>query len=1461
MQLGISELVVRNFFAAESYAMKRDDLLRRKAEIERDRAEIEREFAEIQGQIAAWVTELTPVGVIAVPAVKRDRKKYTSIAVVKRGRREESKRAAVAHVAEIMRRAPLEVKEEKFETPVWIRHPFRNISDMQLTIPEGYPNGWDPYAMAREFEGSTTEEVLRAIRKLRAIKVMLGMTCTLRKDGTRDLMVLTKWGVMTALTNADADAAREFFDDSFAYVNEEFENYCVNGSGWTIESVDKLDLQIVQYRPGRGGSHMESPAWIVAKKCCINVKNKDQDCFRYALTAAVDRPAANAERPSYYNKPERRNLFNLSGIDMPAKCCSRTFQRFEAQNPKYSLLVWQCPMQSASRGDLFPAYISPHEDRERIILVLLYEGEAESEETAKSHYITVSNVNALLRVDSNYEAHCLRCLHTFAGANSKANLERHMQNPCGNKVCEFPTPGKNDMLKFDDFDKKLKVPYAIYADFEAGFDASVKKKLGKSTERLNEHIANSYTLTTTGPGGGAIKKYCQFYRGGNPALHFLETAQRIAEELKTRMQKFRIRPPLSELDEGLWVNSEYCHLCERGGFTEYGKQEGFVGKDGTVVKAGTIRKTDKVRDHCHVTGEYRGAAHNKCNLKARTNYKIPVFFHNLKGYDAHLLFTSIGDVDGKLTVIATNTEKYVSFSIGNLVFKDSMQFMEGGLAKHAKNLPADKFRQTKALAVESGVDLDLLKQKGIYPYSWVDSDEKFAIDSLPPQKAFHNDLENEPCSDEDYKHAQAVWEAAKCKNFGDYHDLYLKLDVALLTDVFENFRNTCHATYGLDPAHYFTFPGFAWSAMLKYTKVEVQLLTDPDMYIAMEEAKRGGVCAVSLRHAKANNPRCDGYDESISDTYIHYLDANNLYGWAMVQKLPIRGFKLGDIGKWNMDRIRAMRDDASHGAFLCVDLEYPPEIHDLHNDFPLCPERMKIPRKWLSPYQEALVGKHYSDCEKLVPNLRDKSKYWIHYRNLKFALEHGLKLKSVHRVLEFQQEAWMKPYIELNTQLRTAATNEAAKDLFKLANNAVFGKTMEDMRRRRDIQALRNDSNSFRKWVAEPTYQGRKVVSENLVIAERAKKKIKLFKPMFVGAAVLDLSKLHMWAFWYDYIKPKYGADARLCYTDTDSLVIAITTKTDPMLEFVGSDGSMFDTSDYAPGHPQQSDDNKKKLGKMKDEAMGVAISEFVGLRPKLYAMRLDAKEHKARQKKGQEIETKKSKGTKKAVVKQEIRFEHYLQTLQTKISMQHSQMGFKTDRHRVYTERIMKTSLSALDTKRWIEPDGITTIAYGHYSHPHVDKVVFDSVRAPPPRPAAVLEDWSKKTCAQHRPTCKGGKYCYHYSKAVDCERAAWMGLHGHPRPVAERSVAKPVCAVIVLAPVVVPLVEVAPVAVATVPKVIYNYIPSTHENRTDWLDQPCALRRKKCKGGSECNHCRGTPRGEWYYTALDERAASMYD
>lgn len=371
----------------------------------------------------------------------------------------------------------------------------------------------------------------------------------------------------------------------------------------------------------------------------------------------------------------------------------------------------------------------------------------------------------------------------------------------------------------------------------------------------------------------------------------------------------------------------------------------------------------------------------------------------------------------------------MSHSLDNLVFKDSCQFLQKGLAAVTKTLPKEDFVQTNALAKEFGIEPALLHCKGVYPYSWVDgAPEKFAQSELPPITAFHNDLDDEPCSQSDYDHANNVWKLSGCKNFGDYHDLYLKLDVTILTDVFESFRRSMKKSYGLDPAHYFTLPGFAWSAKLKMTGIKMEL-TDLNMVASVEGMLRGGVCAVSHRHAKANNPRVAGYDPTKPKKWLRYDDANNLYGWAMSQKLPVGNFKWGQISKWSEARIIAMKDDASHGAFFCVDLEYPVEIHDLHNDFPLCPERMNIPREFLSPYQEALVNeaKSYTDCEKLVPNLRNKSEYWIHYRNLKFALAHGLKLIAIHQVIEFRQAAFMKPYIDFNTKMRAESKSDSKK--------------------------------------------------------------------------------------------------------------------------------------------------------------------------------------------------------------------------------------------------------------------------------------------------------------------------------------------------------------------------------------------------------------------------------------------------
>ena len=227
-------------------------------------------------------------------------------------------------------------------------------------------------------------------------------------------------------------------------------------------------------------------------------------------------------------------------------------------------------------------------------------------------------------------------------------------------------------------------------------------------------------------------------------------------------------------------------------------------------------------------------------------------------------------------------EKYITFSLGGLRFIDSLNFLQASLDSLARATPKESLKITSTIAKGS----DLLYKKGIYPYEYMDSWERFTETRLPDKEEFYSKLNDENITGEEYEHAQAVWEAFGCKTLGNYHDLYIKTDVALLAGVFENFRNLCQEQYGLDPAHYLTSPGLSWDALLKKTGVELELLTDIDMHLFVERGMRGGISMVSKRYAKANNPYVPGCDPSQKTTYIPYEDANNLYGWAMIKPLP-----------------------------------------------------------------------------------------------------------------------------------------------------------------------------------------------------------------------------------------------------------------------------------------------------------------------------------------------------------------------------------------------------------------------------------------------------------------------------------------------------------------------------------------------------------------------------------------------
>ena len=235
----------------------------------------------------------------------------------------------------------------------------------------------------------------------------------------------------------------------------------------------------------------------------------------------------------------------------------------------------------------------------------------------------------------------------------------------------------------------------------------------------------------------------------------------------------------------------------------------------------------------------------------------------------------------------------------------------------------------------------LLLRKCVYPYEYMDSWEKFNETSIPPKEAFYSELNLEDTTNEDYAHVQKVWDVFEIKNRGEYHDLYVQSDTLLLADVFENFRDKCVEIYGLDPAHFLSAPGLAWQACLKKTGVELELLTDVDMLLMIEEGIRGRVCQAIYRYAKTNK-YMDKHDKKIT-SYLLYLDANNLYGWVMSQKLPINGFKwVEDLSEFNESFIKNYDENHDRGYFLEVNVEYPENLFNSHKDLPFLAERKKL---------------------------------------------------------------------------------------------------------------------------------------------------------------------------------------------------------------------------------------------------------------------------------------------------------------------------------------------------------------------------------------------------------------------------------------------------------------------------------------------------------------------------------------
>ena len=590
---------------------------------------------------------------------------------------------------------------------------------------------------------------------------------------------------------------------------------------------------------------------------------------------------------------------------------------------------------------------------------------------------------------------CRNCLQCFY---SNESLAKHRVDCIAiNGVQDIKMPKKfkdkngvwrSPCVYFKNHHNSLPVPFCIYADFECATEkiSGCQPSDSRSyTQQYQKHTACSFGYKVVCHYDQKYSGDAVIYRGKDCIERFMKC---MFEEVKNCQSIIRdnFNKPLimTEEDEKAFKKATHCHICEK------------------KYKVDDVT----VRDHCHVTGKYRGSAHQTCNLKLQISaekIKIPVIFHNLKGYDSHFIMNELGKkkffkminndkgekVKEKIvdripvSVIAQNAEKYMAFYINNnLAFIDSLQFMNSSLSKLASNLSEDDFIYTKKYFTDP-VQFNLMKRKGVYPYDYMDSFSKFNDTELPDIEEFYSLLNDTNISENDYKHAKNVWNTFNLQNMGEYHDLYLKRDILLLTDVFENFRKTCLTYYKLDPLHYITSPGLAWDAMLKMTKINLELITDIDMQLFIEKGLRGGISYIAHRHAEANNKYMKNYDPDKPSSYIPYLDANNLYGWAMSQPLPYGKFKwvypgttfyLNELNEIKVgDTLVEKKKGIGH--IYEVDLEYPEELHELHNDYPCAAEKIKVSDDMLSDYCREIKNKFNissGNVNKLIPTLSDK---------------------------------------------------------------------------------------------------------------------------------------------------------------------------------------------------------------------------------------------------------------------------------------------------------------------------------------------------------------------------------------------------------------------------------------------------------------------------------------------------------
>jgi len=1048
---------------------------------------------------------------------------------------------------------------------------------------------------------------------------------------------------------------------------KKFDSILLQGSGWSLDNVAFHIAKIYKNKNLRGAKYIPTPEPINNKRNgLVNIQNDDNECFRWCLKFHQSESKLDkATRITALKKVVDK--YNYKDINYPTT--KADFITFENNNPTVQINVFE---YDDEKEEPVKWIVSKSEGTDTINLLLIREKD-------NDHLCYIKDMSCLFRVNASSKNVrkwlCPRCCRGFTE-------RQKITHKCGDEFTTsitYPTAADYMQMTTDKYKKQIKAPFICYCDFESFVVPTDDEK------KIHKHTVNSYCIKLV-CSFDARYNQLYFFRGEKAVERFIEKLLKIKDEVDLISKNLRAKhklPKLTPEQEQDFQKQTKCYICS----------EKF--------------DSPKVRDHCHLTGAYRGASCNTCNLnfhnmklskKTGKEYEVNAdlicAFHNLRGYDGHFIIQEASKYTDNVRAISQSFEKFMTFSFLGLKFIDTFLFMSSSLDTLTESLKGKgKDTYTNFIYTQEHFkeNTELMCRKGVYPYEFVNSHEVFEIKTLPPKKAFYSALKNEHITDEEYTQAEKVYTELECDDFGDYHDNYLVCDVLLLADIFENFRMSALEKYKLDPANYLTAPSLAWDAMLDMTKIKLGLIHNEETRLLFENNKRGGIVqAGSRRLVKANNKYMKNYDAKVEDSFIMYYDMNNQYGAAMRDYLPyeLNGIKT-DI---TLEYIMKHPANSKIGYFVECDIHLPIALHDKFKDYPLCPITRNVKTEELGEYQKDILqkndAKHSNNSKKLILDFHDKTNYLCHYRYIQGIVKLGYEITKIHKVVEFKQSQWLKPYIDMNTKHRQAkGISKFLKDFYKLLNNAIYGKTNENVLGRTAIDLVKNEDLAIKRMSKENFKSG--VLLDEMFFIESEANEVHYDRPSYIGNAILDLSKLYMFEFHHNYMKKKYGDNCELIYTDTDSFVYHIKTSDMYKDNFIDRD-EYFDLSEVCIKEFHD-ETNAKVIGKFKDESNMIPIVEFCSLAPKSYSFITDADEVK-----------KTCKGVSKSVLKKEISFDDFKNTLETGKRLSKVNTSIRSFKHQVYTFQATKICLSAFDDKIYRETSNLG-YPYGHYMiHKH---------------------------------------------------------------------------------------------------------------------------------------------------------------